>query len=58
MESSISRELLLKGQVLVDFIAELFPKQTHMTDHLEEQWWTLHVDGASRAFGSEVGLVL
>ncbi|KAL6340194.1 hypothetical protein AAG906_040630 [Vitis piasezkii] len=50
--------LSLKGQVIVDFIVELPKKQTHPIDHFGEQWWTLHVDGSSRVFGSGVGLVL
>ena len=50
--------LSLKGQVIVDFIVELPKKQTHPIDHFGEQWWTLHVDGSSRVFGSRVGLVL
>ncbi|KAL6313355.1 hypothetical protein AAG906_001066 [Vitis piasezkii] len=38
--------------------AELPKKQAHLVDHPGEQWWTLHVDGASRVSGSGVRLIL
>ena len=43
---------------MTEFIVELPKKQTHPVNHLGEQWWTFHVDGASRVSGSKVGLVL
>ena len=52
-------KLLLKGQVIVDFIAELpKEKKTHLANHPGKQWWTLHVDGASKVSRSGVGLIL
>ncbi|RVW23209.1 hypothetical protein CK203_099551 [Vitis vinifera] len=33
-------------------------KPFHHIDSPEEKWWILHVDGASKASGSEIGLVL
>ncbi|RVW27636.1 hypothetical protein CK203_099135 [Vitis vinifera] len=44
--------LVLKGQVMADFIAELPQKSSHLADSLREGWWTLHVDGTSRASGA------
>ena len=41
-----------------DFKVELPKKQTHPVDHPGEQWWTLHVDEASKVSGSGVGLLL
>ena len=52
------RRLSLKGQVMVDFIAELPKKQAHPADHPGKQWWTLHVDGVSKVSRSGVGLIL
>ena len=43
---------------MTDFIAKLPKKQAHLADHLGEQWWALHVDGASRVSGSGVRLIL
>ena len=43
---------------MVDFMVELPKKQAHLTDSPGKQWWTLHVDGASRVSGFEVGLIL
>ncbi|KAL6340252.1 hypothetical protein AAG906_040688 [Vitis piasezkii] len=37
---------------MADFKAKLPKKQTHPVDHPGEQWWTLHVDEASKVFGS------
>ena len=48
----------LKEQVMTDFVAELPKKQTHSTDRPGEQWWTLHVDGASKVSRFRIGLVL
>nr|CAN65579.1 hypothetical protein VITISV_009331 [Vitis vinifera] len=42
---------------MADFIAELPQKPTHPVESLGEEWWTLHVDRASKAFGSRVGLI-
>ncbi|KAL6342160.1 hypothetical protein AAG906_004480 [Vitis piasezkii] len=39
---------------MVDFIAELPQKPSHPDESHGEGWWTLHVDGASRASGSRV----
>ena len=50
--------LSLKGPVMIDFIVELPKKQAHPVDRPWEQWCTLHVDRASRVFGSRVGLIL
>ena len=44
-----------KGQVLVDFIAEI-PQLDTCPD--ETGWWTLSVDGASRQTGACIGLQL
>ena len=44
-----------KGQVLVDFIAEL-PQSETRPDNLD--WWTLNIDGASRQTGASIGLQL
>ena len=44
-----------KGQVLVDFIAEL-PQSKTCPDSLD--WWTLNIDGASRQTGAGIGLQL
>ena len=44
-----------KGQVLVDFLAEL-PQPNTRTN--SEGWWTLWVDGASRQSGAGIGLQL
>ena len=44
-----------KGQVLVDFIAQL-PQSKTRPDSLD--WWTLNIDGASRQTGVSVGLQL
>lgn len=57
-EIKYRQQLSLKWQVMVDFIVELPQKQTHMVNHSREQWWILHVDKTSKAFGSGVGLVL
>ena len=43
---------------MTDFIAERPKKQTHPIDLTREQWWTLHVNEASKVFGFGVGLVL
>ena len=44
-----------KGQVLVDFIAEL-PQSETCPDNLD--WWTLNIDGASRQSKAGIGLQL
>ena len=43
---------------MADFIVELPKNQVHPVDRPGEQWWTLHVDEASRVFGSGVALIL
>lgn len=50
--------LALKGQVMTDFIAKLPQKPSHLDEFPRERWWTLYVDGASRASDSGVGLIL
>ena len=50
--------LAIKGQVMVDFIAEIPQKSSQLVRPSEEGWWILHVDGASRVSGSGVGLLL
>ena len=50
--------LALKGQVMTDFRVKLPQKPTHPVKSPRKQWWTLHVDGASKASGSEVGLIM
>ncbi|RVW28616.1 hypothetical protein CK203_100866 [Vitis vinifera] len=50
--------LTSKGQVMTNFIVELPPKPSHLDEFPGKGWWILHVDGASRAFGSGVGLIL
>ena len=42
---------------MTDFIAELPKKPTHPVESPGEEWWTLYVDKASKAFGSRVGLI-
>ena len=44
-----------KGQVLVDFIAEL-PQSKTCPNILD--WWTLNINGASRQAGAGIGLEL
>lgn len=39
-------------------MAELSQNPSHLTNSFEEGWWTLHVDGTSRASSPKVGLVL
>ncbi|KAL6347565.1 hypothetical protein AAG906_026090 [Vitis piasezkii] len=39
---------------MTDFRVELPQKPTHPVKSPKKQWWTLHVNGASRASGSEV----
>ena len=48
-------KLSKKGQVLVDFIAEL-PQSEMRPNRLD--WWTLNVEGASRQTGAGIGLQL
>ena len=50
--------LTSNGQVMTNFIVEFPPKPSHLDEFPEEGWWILHVDGASRAFGLGVGLIL
>ncbi|RVW20895.1 hypothetical protein CK203_113694 [Vitis vinifera] len=45
--------LSIKSQVMADFIAET-PQSSQLAEPCREGWWILHVDGASRASGSEV----
>ena len=50
--------LALKGQVMADFRVELSQKPTHLVKSPRKQWWTLHVNGASKVSGSEIGLIM
>lgn len=50
--------LVLKGQVMIDFIAELPQKPTYPVESPKEQWWTLYVDQTSRVSGFGVDLIL
>ena len=47
--------LVMKGQVLSDFLAEV-PQQETKSDNFG--WWTLNVDGASRLTGARPRLQL
>ena len=50
---------LMKGQVLVDFVAEFSPKsEGEMVCHVECHPWRVFVDGASSAMGAGVGIVI
>ncbi|XP_075662899.1 uncharacterized protein LOC142632355 [Castanea sativa] len=49
---------LVKGQVLVDFIAEFSPKRLEMACHVEVISWKVFVDGASNAVGGGAGIVV
>ncbi|RVW81435.1 hypothetical protein CK203_035147 [Vitis vinifera] len=50
--------LSLKGQVMADFIAELPEVRAPDKKWTPDDWWSLHVDGASRSSGSGVELLL
>ena len=50
--------LSLKGQVMASFIAELPESRVPDKESTQDDWWFLHVDGASRSSGSGVGLLL
>ena len=50
--------LSMKGQVMADFVLEYSRKPIQYKEPSEKEWWTLWVDGASRASGSGVGLLL
>ena len=43
---------------MTDFITKLPQKLAHPIESFGKQWWTLHVDGTSRASDSGVGLIL
>ena len=47
--------LAKKGQVLIDFLAEIPQPETCSAS---SNWWTLSVDGASRQTGADIGLKL
>ena len=49
--------LSLKEQVMADFIAELPEARASNKESTLDDWWSLHVDGASRSSGSGVGLL-
>ena len=49
----------MKGQVLVDFVAEFSPKNnTEMVCHVENRSWRVFVDGASSAMGAGARIVI
>ena len=49
----------VKGQVLVDFVAEFSPKNNiGMVCHVENRAWRVFVDGASSAMGAGAGIVI
>ena len=50
--------LSLKGQVMADFIAKLPESRAQDKESTPDDWWSLHVDGASRSSRSGVGLLL
>ena len=43
---------------MTNFITKLPQKLAHPIESFGKQWWTLHVDGTSRASDSGVGLIL
>lgn len=43
---------------MVDFIVELSQNPAHPVESPREEWWTLHVNGASRASSPGVGMIL
>ena len=50
---------VVKGQVLVDFVAEFSPKNDmDMVYHVENRSWRVFVDGASSAMGAGAGIVI
>ncbi|RVW66268.1 Retrovirus-related Pol polyprotein from transposon 17.6 [Vitis vinifera] len=51
-------KLSMKGQVMADFVLEYSRKPIQHKEPSEKEWWTLWVDGASRASGAGVGLLL
>ena len=59
--------MAIKGQILADFVVEFTPalehKELNMTAFQEDspensKWWKIHVDGASNAKGSGIGVVI
>ena len=49
----------MKGQVLVDFVAEFSPKNDmDMVYHVENRSWRVFVDGASSAMGAGARIVI
>ena len=49
----------MKGQVLVDFVAEFsFKNNMDMVCHVENRSWRVFVDGASSALGASSGIVI
>ena len=49
----------IKGQVLVDFVAEFSPRNDGgMVCHVENRPWRVFVDGASSAMGAGAGIVI
>ncbi|RVW70979.1 Transposon Tf2-2 polyprotein [Vitis vinifera] len=50
--------LSMKSQVMADFVLEYSRRPIQREEPSEKEWWTLRVDGASRASGSGVGLLL
>ena len=57
-EIEFQPKLSMKGQVIADFVLEYSRRPIQRKEPSEKEWWTLWVDGASRASGSGVGLLL
>ena len=50
---------VVKGQVLIDFVAEFSPKNDEgMVCHVETRPWRVFVDGALSALGASTGIVI
>ena len=52
-------QILIKGQVLANFVAEFSPKNDgKVVCHVENRPWRVFMDGASSATGSSAGIVI
>lgn len=58
VRNQISVQVNHKGQVMVDFIAEIPQKSSQLVGLSEEGWWILYIDRAFQVSGSKVGLIL
>ncbi|RVW24122.1 hypothetical protein CK203_088729 [Vitis vinifera] len=54
----IPTQIVMKGQVMADFMLEYSQRPSQHHESSKQEWWTLRVDGASRSSGSGVGLLL